>query len=102
MREKVVITVPTHNKQTFVGQKGVLIMGKVLIMSVLVMRGRSVMIYLEKTHCPESHPFVYDYISDYDACCTIEVDGDTCRGVYEYCDAPPCQSHPSVIKEETG
>ena len=63
------------------------------------------MFFSEKTHCPESHPFVYDYDSDEDACCTEEVGddgfgGDFCPGAYVYCDALPCQNHPSTVEEE--
>ena len=64
------------------------------------------MFFSEKTHCPESHPFVYDYFEDEDACCTEEVGddgfgGDHCAGAYVYCDEKgPCQNHPSVVEEE--
>ena len=55
------------------------------------------MIYSEKTHCPESHPFVYYYNEDDDACCSTELeDSGWCGGSYIYCDAVPCQNHPSA------
>ena len=57
------------------------------------------MIYSEKTHCPESHPFVYDYRYEDDSCCSTELDSNNwCSGVQIYCDAVPCQNHPSVAE----
>ena len=49
--------------------------------------------------CPETFPFVYTYWVEDDACCEDELDsyGDCYDYVYEMCDNPPCQSHPSVF-----
>ena len=58
--------------------------------------------------CPESHPFAYDYYGDKDYCCAhdpaqtddycLADDNEMLGKACEH--EPPCDNHPSVVREE--
>ena len=60
--------------------------------------------------CPESHPYAYDYYGDNDYCCPHDPaenpDSDLCEDDDnnlwgKECEhEPPCDNHPSVVREE--